>query len=118
MGATPPVAGSRRDDLPQTSFSRGQVRVRWPDQAVSQLTESRKGAFMRRALITAVAAIVCLLPAAPAGAAQPPGGGWIPAPQVAYEQPAGARCDFAVRSEPIVDEVRKLVLDVHPDGSP
>ncbi|MGK5740465.1 hypothetical protein [Micromonospora sp. URMC 103] len=45
-------------------------------------------------------------------------GGWVPAPQEPFEQPAGARCDFAVRVEPVVDEVRKLVLDEYPDGSP
>ncbi|MEV1332964.1 hypothetical protein AB0J20_25720 [Micromonospora costi] len=45
-------------------------------------------------------------------------GGWVPAPQEPFEQPAGARCDFAVRVEPVVDEVRKLVLAVYPDGSP
>lgn len=61
--------------------------------------------------------------AAPALAAQAPAaagaeGGWVPAPQASFDLPAGARCDFAVHSEPIVDEVRKLVLATYPDGSP
>jgi hypothetical protein len=78
---------------------------------------------MRRVVITAVVAIVSVLTAVPAQAAGPSGGaaaqgGWVPAPQGGYEQPAGARCDFAVRSESILDEVRKLVLDTYPDGSP
>ena len=45
-------------------------------------------------------------------------GGWVPAPQEPFELPAGARCDFAVRVQPVVDEVRKLVLETYPDGSP
>jgi hypothetical protein len=63
----------------------------------------------------AAAALAAAVPA-PASAAAT--GGWVPAPQAAFEMPAGARCDFAVRVEPIVDEVRKLVLDTYPDGSP
>jgi hypothetical protein len=31
--------------------------------------------------------------------------------------PAGARCDFPVHSEPVVDEVRTRVLATYPDGS-
>ncbi|MER7893145.1 hypothetical protein ABTX15_25320 [Micromonospora sp. NPDC094482] len=45
-------------------------------------------------------------------------GAWEPAPQEPFEQPAGARCDFAVRVQPVVDEVRKLVISEYPDGSP
>ncbi|MEW2374503.1 hypothetical protein AB0883_00150 [Micromonospora sp. NPDC047812] len=45
-------------------------------------------------------------------------GSWVPAPQEAFEMPAGARCDFAVRVRPVVDEVRKLVLETYPDGAP
>lgn len=63
----------------------------------------------------AAAALAAAVPA-PASAAAT--GGWVPAPQAAFEMPAGARCDFAVRVEAIVDEVRKLVLDTFPDGSP
>ncbi|MEV4417209.1 hypothetical protein [Catellatospora sp. NPDC049609] len=79
---------------------------------------------MRRTVVMALMAVCSLLAVpAPAQAADPSGGpaahgGWVPAPQPGYEQPAGARCDFAVRSEPILDEVRKLVLDTYPDGSP
>ncbi|GAA1394244.1 hypothetical protein ACFQZ4_02775 [Catellatospora coxensis] len=75
---------------------------------------------MRRSVIAIVAVVGALLAgAAPVQAAEAGAhGGWVPAPQGGYEQPAGARCDFAVRSEPVLDEVRKLVLDSYPDGSP
>jgi hypothetical protein len=70
-------------------------------------------------LTLVTAALVASAPtpalAEPASGAQ---GGWVPAPQAAFDLPAGARCDFAVHSEPIVDEVRKLVLATYPDGSP
>lgn len=67
----------------------------------------------------AAAALVAAFPA-PASAASGDiaPGAWEPAPQGAFELPAGARCEFAVRSEPIVDEVRKLTLSTYPDGSP
>ncbi|WP_199549162.1 hypothetical protein [Streptomyces sp. N35] len=45
------------------------------------------------------------------------GGGWVPAPSAPWDTPAGARCDFAVHGEPVVDEVVKRVLATHPDGS-
>ncbi|MFC7245000.1 hypothetical protein ACFQO7_21200 [Catellatospora aurea] len=75
---------------------------------------------MRRAVIAIVAVVGTLVTgAAPVQAAEAGvHGGWVPAPQAGYEQPAGARCDFAVRSEPVLDEVRKLVLDTYPDGKP
>ncbi|MFU8852296.1 hypothetical protein ACNAW0_15110 [Micromonospora sp. SL1-18] len=44
--------------------------------------------------------------------------GWVPAPQPSFDQPAGARCDFPIHLESVVDEVRKLVLAEFPDGSP
>lgn len=79
----------------------------------------------RAALTLAAAGLVTtgwlapILPAAPAAADQERRqDGWVPAPQEAFEMPAGARCDFAVRVQPVVDEVRKLVLAVYPDGSP
>ncbi|MEU1686050.1 hypothetical protein [Micromonospora sp. NPDC005707] len=74
---------------------------------------------MSVAVASVVAAIVTALPG-PASAASGGGapGAWEPAPQEAFELPAGARCDFAVRVEPIVDEVRKLTLATYPDGSP
>lgn len=67
----------------------------------------------------AAAALVAALPA-PASAASGDiaPGAWEPAPQEEFELPAGARCDFAVRSESIVDEVRKLTVSTYPDGSP
>ncbi|MGW4501908.1 hypothetical protein ACWENR_25255 [Micromonospora sp. NPDC004336] len=82
------------------------------------------------------AALFAATPASAAVAGAPPGpapapaevtaalaeadrlGGWVPAPQEAFELPAGARCDFAVRVEPVVDEVRKLVLETYPGGAP
>ncbi|MER7441689.1 hypothetical protein [Micromonospora avicenniae] len=70
-------------------------------------------------LISATAVVgVSLSGSVPAVAGGPGHGGWVPAPQEAFEQPAGARCDFAVRVQPVVDEVRKLVLAEYPDGSP
>jgi hypothetical protein len=67
----------------------------------------------------AAAALVATVPA-PASAARGDiaPGAWEPAPQPGFEQPAGARCAFAVRVEPIVDEVRKLTLSTYPNGSP
>ncbi|GAA4717323.1 hypothetical protein Prum_019990 [Phytohabitans rumicis] len=41
----------------------------------------------------------------------------MPAPSAPYDQPAGARCDFAVHLEPVVDEVMTKVLATYPDGS-
>ncbi|EST38802.1 hypothetical protein N566_05490 [Streptomycetaceae bacterium MP113-05] len=46
------------------------------------------------------------------------GGGWEPAPSAPWNMPAGARCDFAVHGEAVVDEVVQRVLQTHPDGSP
>jgi hypothetical protein len=72
-------------------------------------------------LALVVAALVATMPV-PASAAMGTDGegqhGWVPAPQAAFDLPAGARCDFAIHSEPIVDEVHKLVFDTYPDGSP
>ncbi|WP_343444689.1 hypothetical protein [Micromonospora schwarzwaldensis] len=76
---------------------------------------------MRLRMSVAVAAVVTAVAAAlpgPASAAARAPGAWVPAPQEAFELPAGARCAFAVRVEPIVDEVRKLTLATYPDGSP
>ncbi|WP_155368350.1 hypothetical protein [Catellatospora vulcania] len=76
---------------------------------------------MRRAVLTTVMMVTALLAgAAPAQAAEGSGahGGWVPAPQAGFEQPAGARCDFAIRAQPVLDEVRKLVLDTYADGKP
>ncbi|MFG3598557.1 hypothetical protein [Micromonospora chersina] len=74
---------------------------------------------MSVAVASVVAAIVATLPGtASAASGDIAPGAWEPAPQAAFELPAGARCDFAVRVEPIVDEVRKLTLATYPDGSP
>jgi hypothetical protein len=68
----------------------------------------------------AAAALAVTVAGSPAVAAtgDEDGHGWIPAPQAPFDQPAGARCDFPVHVEAVVDEVRKLVLDDFPDGSP
>ncbi|MGV9806413.1 hypothetical protein [Micromonospora chersina] len=74
---------------------------------------------MSVAVASVVAAIVATLPGtASAASGDTAPGAWEPAPQAAFELPAGARCDFAVRVDPIVDEVRKLTLATYPDGSP
>jgi hypothetical protein len=93
---------------------------------------------MRRVLSLAavVSASALLLTAAPAPApaglppadpesvlaeafsARDQGGEWIPVPSGTFDVPAGARCDFPVHIEPIVDKVKKMVLATYPDGSP
>ncbi|WP_192883645.1 hypothetical protein [Streptomyces xinghaiensis] len=54
-------------------------------------------------------------PAAAASAVQ--GTRWEPAPSAPWDVPAGARCDFPVHGEPVVDEVVRRVLETRPDGS-
>jgi hypothetical protein len=75
-----------------------------------------------RRLIVMVAALAAVLLVAPASASAQPktatGGGWVPAPSAPFSFAAGERCDFAVTGQPVVDEVRKRVLSVGPDGSP
>jgi hypothetical protein len=44
-------------------------------------------------------------------------GAWVPAPSAPWDLPAGARCDFPVHAEPVVDEVKTRVLARYPDGS-
>lgn len=68
----------------------------------------------------AAAALVAAGPVSPAAAAAGDEGvhGWVPAPQTPYEMPAGVRCDFPIRVEAVVDDVRMLVLEEYPDGSP
>jgi hypothetical protein len=78
---------------------------------------------MRRLLTAGLALVTAVLVAAPPAAAAPATaslttGGWIPAPSAPWDQAAGVTCDFAIHGDPIVDEVRKLVLETNPDGSP
>jgi hypothetical protein len=54
----------------------------------------------------------------PASAGSGGDGEWIPAPAAPFDQAAGVTCDFPVHGEPIVDEVKKMVLATYPDGSP
>ncbi|MCH0543492.1 hypothetical protein I3F58_28885 [Streptomyces sp. MUM 203J] len=74
---------------------------------------------VRRTLVTLTALGAVLAGAAPAGASSTTAPqGWEPAPSSPWDVPAGARCDFPVHGEPVVDEVVRYVLDTHADGSP
>ena len=46
------------------------------------------------------------------------GSGWVPAPSEPSDRAAGVLCDFAIHTDPIVDEVMKKTLSTNPDGSP
>jgi hypothetical protein len=70
---------------------------------------------MRRFLVLVLVLVGAAVLLAPTPASAD--GGWVPAPSAPFDLPAGARCDFAVHSEPIVDEVRTRVLATYPDGS-
>lgn len=61
---------------------------------------------------TGAAAATAAAPAPPAAART-----WEPAPSAPWDAAAGVRCDFPVHAEPVVDEVERLVLTTHPDGS-
>src|SRR5690606_8762651 len=71
---------------------------------------------MRRAALAPLALTAVLLGATPASAGTGPG--WEPAPSAPWDVAAGARCDFPVHGEPVVDEVVQRVLSTYPDGSP
>lgn len=71
---------------------------------------------MRRAALAPLALTAVLLGATPASAGT--GRGWEPAPSAPWDVAAGARCDFPVHGEPVVDEVVQRVLSTYPDGSP
>lgn len=83
---------------------------------------------MRRTVLALLALVAVLLGTAPtataaaataAGTERGPGGtGWEPAPSAPWDLPAGARCDFPMHGQPVVDEVVQRVLSTHPDGSP
>jgi hypothetical protein len=88
---------------------------------------------MRVRISTALALVATLGMAVPAAAAPAPSDpaerevtvastairdGWVPAPSAPWEREAGVICDFAVRSEPVVDEVMMLVLETDASGSP
>ncbi|MGW0666786.1 hypothetical protein [Streptomyces sp. NPDC002746] len=79
----------------------------------------------RTSVVSALALTAALLTAAsPASASTPAvsgsgtGTGWEPAPTAPFDAAAGARCDFPVHGEPVVDEVVQKVLATHRDGSP
>lgn len=92
---------------------------------------------MRRALIAGALAAAMLLIGSPAyagtgsaagtgdttagdtTASTPPAQqGWFPVPEGAFDEPAGARCDFAIHVQPLVSEVIGHVLLTYPDGTP
>jgi hypothetical protein len=88
---------------------------------------------MRVSIPAAVALVAALGMAVPAAAAPAPSGpaerevtvastatthGWVPAPSAPWEREAGVICDFAVRSEPVVDEVMMRVLEADANGTP
>ncbi|MEV6973722.1 hypothetical protein [Kitasatospora sp. NPDC093806] len=43
--------------------------------------------------------------------------GWEPWPSPTFDLPAGARCDFPVHLEAVVDAVERRVLEADPDGT-
>jgi hypothetical protein len=71
-------------------------------------------------LAAALSAAALMLSATPASAATgtATGDGWVPAPTPPFDQAAGVTCDFPLHGEPVVDEVKKMVLATYPDGSP
>ncbi|MFI1585923.1 hypothetical protein [Embleya sp. NPDC020630] len=86
---------------------------------------------MRRTFLTltVLAALLGSAATAPASAADPTPtaaestteapSAWEPAPPTPpFDYPAGARCDFPVHAEAILDEVVQRVLETHPDGTP
>lgn len=77
---------------------------------------------MRR-YAAATAAALCLTAALAAPAASASGGegddaGWRPVTYPPVDYPAGERCDFAFRTEPLLDEVMVKTVATYPDGSP
>ncbi|KDN76938.1 hypothetical protein DF19_14485 [Streptomyces olindensis] len=72
---------------------------------------------MRRTALAPLALAAVLFTAQPASASAATGPGWEPAPSAPWDVGAGARCDFPVHGEPVVDEVVRRVLGTHPDGS-
>jgi hypothetical protein len=69
-------------------------------------------------LVAATPARATPVPTPPASSSAPAGGHWEPAPTPPFDFPAGARCDFPVHAEPVLDEVVQQVLETYPDGSP
>lgn len=80
---------------------------------------------MRR-YAAATAAALCLTATLAAPAATAAGGaagnggdeGWRPVEYPPVNYPAGERCDFAFRTEPLVDETMVKTVATYPDGSP
>ncbi|WP_431040520.1 hypothetical protein ACQUSR_00535 [Streptomyces sp. P1-3] len=73
---------------------------------------------MHRTLLALPLLVAVLVGASPALATSPPAGTrWEPAPSAPWTAAAGTRCAFPVHGEPVVDEVRRRVLETHPDGT-
>ncbi|AUH41684.1 hypothetical protein [Streptomyces sp. CMB-StM0423] len=77
---------------------------------------------MRR-YAAATAAALCLTatlaaPAATAAGGESDDGGWRPVDYPPVNYPAGERCDFPFRTEPILDETMVKTVATYPDGSP
>lgn len=70
---------------------------------------------MRRTALATLALAAVLAGTQPASART--ANGWEPAPSAPWDVGAGARCDFPVHGEPVVDEVVRRVLSTYPDGS-
>ncbi|MGY3677039.1 hypothetical protein [Streptomyces sp. TE33382] len=68
--------------------------------------------------MTTLATIALAAPTASAAPLPDTASGWEPAPSAPWDAAAGARCDFAVHGEPIVDEVVRRVLSRHSGGAP
>ncbi|MGW1103968.1 hypothetical protein [Streptomyces sp. NPDC002540] len=73
---------------------------------------------MRRTVLAPLVLAAALMGVQPASAAPAATGtGWEPAPSTSWDVGAGLRCDFPVHGEPVIDKVKKLVLDTYPDGT-
>ncbi|CAM5548255.1 hypothetical protein STAFG_8650 [Streptomyces afghaniensis 772] len=70
---------------------------------------------MRRTALATLVLAAVLVGTQPASAEPAPG--WEPAPSAPWDVGAGARCDFPVHGDPVVDEVVRRVLSTYPDGS-
>ncbi|MFG2330318.1 hypothetical protein ACGFMM_11895 [Streptomyces sp. NPDC048604] len=73
---------------------------------------------MRAFTVSLATATALLVLTAPARAAETTAEGWVPSPTPSYSFPAGTRCDFPVRTEPVVDEVVRNTIRSYEDDSP
>ncbi|WP_033342651.1 hypothetical protein [Catenuloplanes japonicus] len=66
----------------------------------------------------ALLALVLTTPAQAASGTTPPGDGWTRVPTPPFDTAPGARCEFGVHGEAIVDEVYWKTISTKPDGTP